>query len=230
MASLDLNEAHARYLKEPTEENLASLMQSGEALVKSLAYSISPNSSFDDLMQAGYIGLMQAVNRFDPKKGAAFATYAYHWVMGEIRLEVRRERTFDRPLWMVRLQDDILKATDAFMKKHMRVPNTKELAELLNMEETGIAEAMQAGHVPLEDLELERLRSLTARSFQLPIEDRIMLQQALAKLNKKQKVVFDALFNRDMTQEAAAEDLGLSRSQVHRTLKSGLAVLKNVLS
>ena len=98
------------------------------------------------------------------------------------------------------------------------------------MEESGIAEAMQAGHVPLEELDFERLRSQTVRSFQLPMEDRILLQQALAGLSKRQKMVFDALFNRDMTQEGTAEELGLSRSQVHRTLKSGLAVLKKVLS
>lgn len=229
MAAMDLNEAHTQYLNDPTEEILAEVMRSGEALVKSLAHSIGPNGSFDDLIQAGYIGLMQAVNRFDPEKGAAFATYAYHWVMGEIRLEVRRERTFDRPLWMVRLQDDILRATDEFVEKHKRIPTKEELAQMMNIDVSGIAEAMQAGHVPLEELDLERLRSQNARSFQLPIEDRILLQQALAKLTSKQKMVLDALFLRDMTQENAAEDLGLSRSQVYRSLKSGLAVLRNAL-
>lgn len=225
-----LNEAHTRYLAEPTEENLADLMRSGEALVKSLAHSIGSGSNFDDLVQAGYIGLMQAIQRFELNKGASFTTYAYHCVMGEIRLEVRRERTFDRPLWMMRLQDDILKATDRLIQEHMRLPTRKELAVALNMDESGIAEAMQAGHVPLEELDMDRLRSQTARSFQLPIEDRIVLQQALARLTDKQKMVFDALFNRDLTQDAAAKDLGLSRSQIHRALKSGLAVLRNVLS
>ena len=205
-------------------------MRSGETLVRALANTISPKGSLDDLLQAGYLGIMQAIARFDPEKGTEFSTYAYHWVMGEIRLEVRRERTFRRPLWIIRLQDEILAVTDKFLHKHMRQPTTKELADALNIEESGIAEAMQAGHVSLEKLNIDRLRSQTTRSFQLPIEDRILLHQALEKLNERQRAVFDALFFRDLTQERAAEDLGLSRSQVYRALKAGIAALKKALS
>lgn len=60
------------------------------------------------------MGLVPTLHRSNPEKGSSFSTYAYHWVMGEIRLEVRREGTFDRPLWIVRLQDDVLRTTDRF--------------------------------------------------------------------------------------------------------------------
>ncbi len=225
----DLNDAYDHYADDPSEETLAQLTETGQRLIQSLASSLANGRALDDLVQAGNVGLLEAVKRYDPQRDAQFSTYAYNWVMGEIRLEIRRERTFDRPLWAVNLQDSILKATDSFVTEHKRTPTTEELSELLNIEESSIAEAMQAGSVPFDDIKVKELRSRGPQSFRLPLEDHVLLSQSLAKLTGLQKRVIHGLFFEGKTQKAVGEDLNMSRSQVFRVMQKSLKSLEKII-
>ncbi len=225
----DMNNVYADYADDPCEEALTQLMEAGERMIRSLVRSLAQNSIPEDLIQAGYLGLMKAVRCYDPSYGTQFSTFAYQKVMGEVRLEIRKERTFDRPLWLVNLQDSILKATDEFIVAEKRMPTRSELAAKMNIEESGIETAMQAGSVPLDELNLKDLRSISQEAFRLPLEDKIVLQQAINGLSKLQRAVIDGLFYQGKTQEAVGKELNIDRSQVYRAKRKSLRSIAGML-
>ena len=173
----------------------------------------------DDLIQAGYEGLMKAVKRFDARMAAGFVTYASHCIMGEIRHCIRKENAYYNPGCVVNLQNRAKKLTEKRLKLTGELPEIEEIAQFLNIKEESVWPVMRAGLVPLEK---EKIRSLKYESFKLPIEDKILVEQALGRLCELQRKVIRLLFFREMTQVEAAENLGINQRKVSRELHKGL--------
>lgn len=183
----------------------------------------------DDAVQVGMVGLLKAVARFEPGKGVLFSTYAAHCIMGEIRHFVRKETSYYRPGSIADLQYRVDRMVEEVLKETGDVPKLKEIAASLNVKEEGIVQAMRAGLVSLEDVDLKAIRNVRYETFRLPIEDRIILEQAVSKLGELQKKVIYLLFYRDMTQVQAAEKLGISQRKVSRILHKSLQQLAKVM-
>jgi len=209
-------------------------------ILKRFAHAPEP---YEDLLQVANLGLIKAAQRFDPDRGATFATYAAAVIDGEIRHHLRDSLLMRQPRWVKKVYGSIGAATAELTRELGRPPQLAELAARLNINEDGILEVLELysriGPVsePLRDGELAEaradpaaLRSLRLESFSLPIEDRITLYQALDKLSAFQRKLVYLLFFREFTQHEVATALGLTQKKVSRESIKALARLKQAMS
>lgn len=196
----------------------------------------------DDLMQVGFIGLLNAVEMFDPTRGVKFVTYASHLIRGEIRHYLRDHRdTIRKPRWLQKLNHQIEEAAARYISAEGRFPPLEQLASELNVEEEGLLEALKTREV-LRTISLEadeetgdlrvdrdRTRHKSPTAAQMPLEDRIVLFEAMEKLNPLQRRVLYYLFFTDLTQMEAARRIGISQKHVSRVLANSLTKLRALL-
>ena len=183
----ELEQAVRDFMAKPDDCLQAQIFQLSERLLRHFVNLYSGESDQDDLYQAACEGLMKALERFDPERGVLFATYASHCILGEIRREIRREKSFYRPAWVIDLQHTILSETERIIKETGQTPSLEEVAKRANIQKEGLGLVMQVGRIPLEDLDRTLVRSQRYVSFQLPIEDKVVLHQGLAALSKVQR-------------------------------------------
>lgn len=196
--------------------------------------------SQEDLIQVGYIGLIKAVDNFNPYKGIKFITYATHCIMGEIRHYIRdKSESMKRPRWLIRLNREVAKFVETFLQENERLPTVLEISIALNIEQEGIIEILKSKYmVSLNDfsednpdtLMLNKIRSKRMKSFKLPIEDKICLEQAIEKLKFMEKEIIYLFFYKDLTQTQIALDMGLSQKKVSRMLKKSISKLRDIIS
>jgi RNA polymerase sigma-B factor len=217
----ELEKALAAYRQSRQEEDLAKLVEAGRKLVYHYLRLYSSGHN-EDMAQAGVEGLLKAVGRFDEKVGVSFATYASHCIMGEMRHHIRKEARYYRPGCVADLQRRVSCYIEGKLKESGEPPPLGEIARALNVREDGVVEAMRAGLVSLDEVELSRIKNIRYETFRLPIEDRIFLEQAINRLSELQQKVISLLFFRDMTQDQAARKLGLSQRKVSRILHKSL--------
>ena len=189
----------------------------------------------EDLVQIGYLGFLKAIENYDPEKGD-LSTYISHYVLGEIRHHLRDK--IDK-IKIPRSVKGLISKMDNFIKevweKENRSPSCEEIARHLNITVESVEELFKIKDammtVSLEDLEIEmdRIRAEKLESFKLPIEDKIALEQALAKLPEVQRKVIEYIFYQDLTQTEVAKILKISQAQVSRILRSALENLKRIL-
>jgi len=196
----------------------------------------------DDLMQVGFIGLLNALELFDAGRGVKFVTYASHLIRGEIRHYLRDHRdTIRKPRWLQKFNHQIEEASARYISEEGRFPDTEHLASELNVEEEGLLEVLKTREVlrtiSLEaDEEAGELRAdrdalrRKGHGVALPLEDRIVLFEAMDKLNPLQRRVLYYLFFTDLTQMDAARRIGISQKHVSRVLASSLTKLRALLS
>jgi len=222
--------AVAAYLEDGSAESLQKVVEAGTKLVNYFVSLYAPGYSRDDLVQSGFEGLLKAIKRYDPERGVAFSTYASHCIMGEIRHFIRKEASFDRPGWAVELQGRVNRFLEEALKESGELPSLGQIADAVNIREEGLLQVMRVGWVSLDEIDVGKIRSQRYESFQLPIEDRIVLKQAVERLSDLQRKVIAMLFFRNMTQNEAAEELGITQRKVSRILHKSLKLLKDVLS
>ena len=197
------------------------------------------SESFDDLLQVANLGLLGAVDRFDPERGIPFTAFASPTILGELK------RHFRDRVWTVRvprgLHDrlaEVDKAIAELTKKLQRSPSVGEIAERLEIEQTDVLEAMEANH-NRRPLSLDRPAGAEDageappsewvgeedEGFEL-VEGRIALDAALPYLEERERVVLRLRFVEDMTQSQIAERIGHSQMHVSRILRRALAHIR----
>ena len=221
-----LENAATTYSYTGCERAKETAVQKGEALVCYYANLYSPGRMEEDLKQAGYEGLLKALKRFEPAKEVKFSTYASHCIIGEIRHELRNRGTFKVPEGLRMLQARVLKVTEELAQKNESMPTLSEIAKVVNVSEEGIVEAMQAGCVSLDEIDLSKVRHLRYESFKLPIEDKLAMQISLEKMDKMQKKVIKMIFFEGLTQEQTAKRLGINQRKVSRLMHKGLKEMR----
>lgn len=194
------------------------------------------NESFDDLVQVASVGLVNAVNRFEPDKGTPFAAFASPTILGELK------RYFRDRVWMVRvprgLQENIrtvdAAASDLGAELH-RTPTTEEIAIHTGMEEAAVNEVLVAKQerspVSLDQPEDEEGRTPEDRvgvsdpNFGL-VDDKDEIREAMSDLSAVEKRVLRLRFIDDMTQSEIADRIGYSQMHVSRLLRRSLERLE----
>ncbi|MEW6244728.1 MAG: sigma-70 family RNA polymerase sigma factor [Bacillota bacterium] len=229
-ANPDLETAFRAYLLTPGEERLAELAVAAERLIRHFASIYAPDRVNEDVLQAGFEGLLKAVEKYDASSGFTFTTYAGHCIMGEIRHYVRKEASHRRLGCISRLQDRVDQVVSEEFSRTGTVPTLGGIAECVNVREEGLIQAMTAGWVSLDEVDLNRIHGKRYESFRLPIEDRIVLEQAIEKLSDLQRKVIFLLFYRDMTQVEAAQELGITQRKVSRLLRKSLEQMAEALA
>ncbi|MDQ7819450.1 MAG: sigma-70 family RNA polymerase sigma factor [Armatimonadota bacterium] len=197
----------------------------------------------DDLHQIGYIGLMNAVTNFDPDRRVKFETYARHLIAGEIRHYLRDQgTTVRRPRWLYEMDHRVNRAVTSLTQRIGRPPTPAEIAREIQSSEDEVVEVLQAREsLRLVSLDEEREGDDGAPIAQrdrittkhvagsMPVEERVLVHDAVERLSDLQRKVIYYLFFMDLTQTEAARRLGISQKHVSRVMHAALRRLRESL-
>jgi RNA polymerase sigma-B factor len=201
--------------------------------------------SFEDLMQVGSIGLINAIERFDVSKGNAFSSFAVPYIKGEIQHYLRdKSPTVRMPRAWLATYNQGCKIIRNKLTETGREATSQEVATQLGItvnEWYDIKLACQ-NRSPLSlDTPIDQGEDSSTsigdlvtdqkyQSFQLAQEDNIRLQQALDLLEDRTREVVEFVFLKEFTHREVAETLGISAVTVSRQVKKGLIALKKILA
>ena len=194
----------------------------------------------DDLMQVGYLGLLKAIDRFDPARGLEFTTYATPTIMGEIKRHFRDKGWSVRvPRRLQELSAKVNQATDELTTELQRSPTVEEIARYLDATVDEVLEAMESSSayssVPLEapgssdsDDAPSVLDRYASEDSELAFtDDRLVIEEALAGFSPREREVIELRFVKGMTQIEIAQKLGISQVQVSRLLRRTLKKIQD---
>ncbi|MFB7176343.1 SigB/SigF/SigG family RNA polymerase sigma factor [Streptomyces sp. NPDC056257] len=205
----------------------------------------------EDVVQVGVIGLIKAIDRYDPERNTQFATLAVPYITGEIK------RHFRDTTWAVRvprrlqeLRVELAKATEALTSESEHPPTPAELAAHLGMTEDEVRQGLVAAN-GYSTQSLDAPQQHTAGSAQAPaagqaprslaetlgetdpaleaVEDRHALAPLLADLDERSTRILQLRFGEELTQAEIGAELGLSQMQVSRLLARTLGSLREEL-
>ena len=189
----------------------------------------------EDLVQVAYLGLVKAVDRFDPDRGASFASFATPTILGELR---RHFRDSTWALHVPRGLHDAAMAVDR-AREHLNrmtggAPSAEQLAVATGLSADRVTEAVRAramaetlsleGSTDDESLPLAERLGCEDNGYELA-EDRAVLGDALGRLTERERRVLRLRFADEMTQSQIARRVGVSQMQVSRLLREALDAL-----
>lgn len=235
------HELFRRYKEEGDVEAREKLVMSHMNLVRFLANKFKNRGEpLDDLIQVGHLGLLKAIDRFDPSRGLEFTTYATPTIMGEIKRHFRDKGWSVRvPRRLQELSAKVNQATDVLTTELQRSPKIEEIAEYLDASVDEVLEAMESSSayssVPLEgtgnndndDAPSVLDRYATEDSALNFTDDRLIIEEALKGFSPREREVIDLRFLQGMTQIEIAEQLGISQVQVSRLLRRTLKKIQD---
>ena len=196
----------------------------------------------EDLMQVGYLGLLKAINNYDPEVGDSLSAYAQPCVSGEIKRHFRDKR------WQIHVRRqaqelllEMRKATETMTHQLGRTPETGELAERLGVTEDDVLEARQADLVfstysldaPLSDREDPALLRDVLGADDEAMEHAIDMASVNAhweELPEREQRILLLRFYGNLTQTEIGDRLGISQMHVSRLLSRALAHLRSQLT
>lgn len=197
------------------------------------------NSYYDkeDLFQIGCIGLMKAINHFDPSYNVQFSTYAVPIIMGEIKRYFRDDGTIKVSRSLKELNIKVTKAKEILQSQNNQEPTVEDIAKYLDVDVHDVVEAIDSSYYPtsLNEPIYEKDGST------ISVEDRVIdksnhmwfekiaLEMEMEKLDEKEKMIIYMRYHLDYNQEAIAKRLGISQVQVSRLEKKIVTKLRTRL-
>ena len=212
-------------------------------LVKSVAVKfLSSGEPLDDLIQAGYIGLLNAVANFDLARNTRFSTYASYLIQGEIRHFIRdKHSTIRVPQWVQTMNRRVKEVEEAFFQQEGRPPTMAELASRLDLTEEQLTTLLR-GRETMTYVSIDQQRRssdpnpapptvehLMARRDDLPFDVRMRILVAIEQLTEIQRLVIEGLFYEGKSQSEVGKELGMSQRQVSRLKDRILDEMKDSL-
>jgi RNA polymerase sigma-B factor len=228
---------------DPRRERLREiLVEEHLPLVRHFARRFSNRGEpFDDLMQVGTLGLIAAIDRFDPTRGVEFLSFAVPTITGEIKRHFRDQGWSVRvPRRLQELHLSLNTAVGELAQKNGRAPTPSELAEHLGIPREDVLEGLAVANAYRSSSLDERLSgeddsptlaaTLGEEDAALEgVEYRESLQPLLATIPARERRILILRFFGNMTQSQIAADIGISQMHVSRLLSQTLAKLREGL-
>lgn len=201
-------------------------------LVHSCAHKLTGRGvDYEDLFQAGCIGLIKAVDGFDESRGFLFSTYAVPVILGEMKRIFRDDGTVSVSRSLKEKGRRINFEKEKFIKKYDREPTVKELALILGYDEFETVQAITASMPVISisggDTENENGFDIPVESHETEVSTAIALYQVMDELDERDKEIIKLRYYSDLTQTVIAERLGMTQVQISRREK---AILKQMRS
>lgn len=208
-------------------------IQENLGLVHSCAHKLTGRGvDYDDLFQAGCVGLIKAVDGFDETRGFSFSTYAVPVILGEMKRIFRDDGTVSVSRSLKEKGRKINFEREAFVKKFDREPTVSELAHRLGFDEYETVQAITASMPVIsltsqDDNDSDTQLDIPIESPEESVSTSIALEQVMNDLEDRDKDIIRLRYYSGLTQTVIAERLGMTQVQVSRREK---AILKQMRS
>ena len=216
-------------------ENRSELISSNFGLVHSCANKFRGRGvEYDDLFQAGCVGLIKAADNFDKDRGFAFSTYAVPVILGEIRRIFRDGGTVKVGRALKERSRNAVKVREQMALKMGRDVTITELSEELGV---SVSEAAELITVSMPALSLTVDDEKGRAELQIPtdppeeeISEKLTLKTVIMSLEERERRLIELRYFEGLTQVKTAKELGMSQVQVSRKEKAILIKLRKMLT
>jgi len=206
-------------------------------LVKHIATRYAERGEpLDDVLQAGNLGLVQAVDRYDPSRGVAFSSFAVPTIVGAIRKHFRDATwSVKVPRRVQELRGRIDKAHDGLAQELQRSPTVAEIAARAEVDAQDVLDSFELSRArSMESLQRDPDGTSPAIAEYIGdedpkmagVEDAQTIQRLLATLPARDRRIVTRRFFDGASQSQIAEELGISQMHVSRLLSKSLATLR----
>lgn len=247
-----VNTANLRVLKESEKRELLKIIKEGNEQEKKIARDkmVEGNlrlvlsvvqrfsgrgEALDDLFQVGVIGLLKAIDNFNPEFDLKFSTYGVPMILGEIKRFCRD----NNPVRVSRSMRDTayhaMQIKEALTAQNGKEPTVEEIAKEMDVQKEQVVIALEAVVEPVSLYEpvftdgndtiyvMDQVGGSESDSDWL---DEIALRQSLQKLSERERKILGLRFFRGKTQMEVAKEIGISQAQVSRIEKTALETIK----
>lgn len=193
----------------------------------------------DDLFQIGCVGLMKAVDHFDPDRLVKFSTYAVPMIIGEIRRYLRDNSSIRVSRSLRDTAYKAIYAREGYVRQHMKEPTVQEIADEIGISKEDVAFALDAIQVPMSLHEpvysdggdtlyvMDQVSDKKNREENWVEE--LSLDAAMERLNERERYIITLRFFEGKTQMEVAEQICISQAQVSRLEKNALRTMRKYL-
>lgn len=240
--------ARLQVCRQELKRSRQGLIAANTGLVAFVAHKYKATSlSFDDLIQEGMVGLIKAVDRFDPERGICFSTYAIFWIRQAIsRLIIKQDKVVPLPVALAERSSPVFEVMRNIYLQHQRWPTLVELKVCCDLSEQEIkaissyylSTYVNEGHTDEEDDDgMSMMEKIRQHQFAQPLDDLIAtdlvsyVDKAIATLPEKQASILTMRIglgnHAEMTLQAIADHLQVTRERVRQIQNEALKKLKS---
>lgn len=194
--------------------------------------------NMDDLFQVGTIGLIKAIDNFDLSHGVKFSTYAVPMILGEVKRFLRDNNSVRISRSVKDLAYKCLKVKEKFINEESREPTTLEIADILNVSEFDVCNALNSLKDTVSMYEpiyndggdiIYLADQLSKEEGIYDLETKISLGKALEKIKEKERYILIQRYMIGKTQMELSSEIGISQAQISRLEKNGLNSIKKLI-
>ena len=235
------NEETLALIKLSKEGDMASkekLILENTPLVKSIAKRYKGKSiDYEDLMQLGLLGLVKAINNFNPEFNVRLSTYAVPMITGEIKRFIRDDGAIKVSRALKTMSFKINKFVEEYQQKNAHDPSIEEIAKQFDIDSEEVVYILDSSKMPVsiydktdEDNSKTLFDKLCSDEGEYDIVDKIALRDSIKALPDREKQLIYLRYYKNKTQVEIAKVLGVSQVQVSRLECRILNKLKKLLA
>lgn len=178
------------------------------------------NVPFEDLMQAGTLGVLKALKKYRQDGTIKFSTYAYDYIYGEMYDFVMKDRKVKVSKEMLRLAKKVKLTTEALTLKTGHVPTYEEIGHVLKLSPYEVMQLININHETIsfdkETLDERNLYETIPAVEKLSLDDKITLQNGMDTLPESEQKILEYRYFEDLTQSETAKKMGMTQVMVSR--------------
>lgn len=215
-------------------------------LVKKIAYGLARRATdpVDDLIQVGSVGLIKAIDLYNPEVGTKFKTYATYLITGEIRHYLRDKASMIKAPREIQELAFRINCVIKQLTEEGKEPTSEQVAEVMSLSVSKVNDIIEVDRrkstisldqtFTFEDDDsvslADKIPSGDYQEFLDSYEEKIMLSKAISQLKPKMKEVIEYSYYEDLNQREISEKLHISQMQVSRRLKQALEDMYKIIT
>ena len=200
-----------------------NLIKDNEWLIKTLASKYSSNYNYDDLYQAGSIGLIKAYNNYDKNSLIKFSTYAYNYVLGEIINYIKSERNIRISDEYMSIYKKYLSVKKLLMDKYNREVTFNEICNFMEIKESELLHIIESVSYTKS---IDENVNGYSNDYRNLIDNKILINDEINSLDEFDRLLIIYRYYNDLSQSETAEVLGTSQAKISREEKLILSRMK----